>query len=160
MPTSRVVLCLTFFLAAVVVLAQSPSKPSQSQTQSQAPSAGTAAPSASDKIPPEAVKQTNPVKATAESIAAGKRMYGYDCAMCHGANGDGKGDLAADLKVPIPDFRDAKAMQGRTDGQLFYIIKNGKGQMPAEGNRAKPEQVWDMVNYVRSLAKKESGEKK
>jgi mono/diheme cytochrome c family protein len=160
MPTNRVILCLAFFLAAVVALAQSSSKPAQSETQSRAPAAGAAAPSASDKIPPEAVKQANPVKASAESIAAGKRMYGYDCAMCHGASGDGKGDLAGDMKVPLVDFRDAKAMQSRSDGELFYIIKTGKGEMPGEGSRAKPEQIWNMVNYVRSLAKKESAEKK
>ena len=43
------------------------------------------------KIPPEAVKQVNPVKPTLESVARGKRMYGFDCAMCHGKGGDGKG---------------------------------------------------------------------
>lgn len=160
MPTSRLFLCFAFFLAAAVALAQSSSKPAQSETQSQAPAAGTAAPPASDKIPPEAVKQANPVKASAESIAAGKRMYGYDCAMCHGASGDGKGDLAGDMKAPLVDFRDAKTMQGRTDGELFYLIKTGKGEMPGEGSRAKPEQIWNMVNYIRSLAKKESAEKK
>jgi mono/diheme cytochrome c family protein len=115
------------------------------------------------KIPPEAVKQANPVKPTPESLAEGKKQYGYDCAMCHGASGDGKGDLASDMKTPLGDFRDSKTLPAQTDGELFYIIKNGKGDMPAEGDRAKPNQVWNMVNYVRSLAKKDttqSAEKK
>jgi cytochrome c len=41
-------------------------------------------------IPEEAVHQANPVKANPESIAHGKKWYGYDCAMCHGKDGDGK----------------------------------------------------------------------
>ena len=50
------------------------------------------------KIPPEAAAKANPVKPTADSLAKGKKLYGYDCAMCHGKNGDGKGDMASDIK--------------------------------------------------------------
>ncbi len=108
------------------------------------------------KIPPEAVNEANPVKATPESIERGKKRWGYDCAMCHGANGNGKGDLAADMKLQLGDYRDPKALKDKTDGELFYIIKNGKGSnMPAEGARTKPDNIWDLVNYIRSLAKKE-----
>lgn len=86
-------------------------------------------------------------------------MYGYDCAMCHGENGNGKGDLAGDMKLQLADFGDPKSFQGKTDGELFYVIKNGKGDMPAEGTRAKTDQIWDMVNYIRSLAKGAKSEK-
>jgi hypothetical protein len=37
---------------------------------------------------------------------------------------------------------------------MFYIIQKGKGDMPSEGNRQKPEGVWNLVNYIRSLSKK------
>ena len=150
MLTKSFVLLSMSFLVGLPAGTQNPPKPAPSSQS--APSAQSKAP-AEYKIPPDAVKQTNPVKATSESIAAGKRMYGYDCAMCHGTSGDGKGDLAGDMKLQLADFRDSKALEGATDGQLFYIIKNGKGQMPAEGTRAKDVQIWDMVNYVRSLAK-------
>ncbi|MFY9903960.1 MAG: c-type cytochrome [Terriglobales bacterium] len=106
------------------------------------------------KIPPEDAAKANPVKPSAESLAKGKKLYGYDCAMCHGKDGDGKGDMAADMKN-MPDFTHPDALKGRTDGELFYIIRNGKGEnMPPEGDRAKDEDIWNMVNYVRSLAKK------
>jgi mono/diheme cytochrome c family protein len=106
------------------------------------------------KIPPDDAAKANPVKPTAESHAKGKKLYGYDCAMCHGKGGDGKGDMAADMKN-MPDFTHQDALKGRTDGELFYIIRNGKGEdMPPEGDRAKDEDVWNMVNYVRSFAKK------
>jgi mono/diheme cytochrome c family protein len=106
------------------------------------------------KIPPDDAAKANPVKPSAESHAKGKKLYGYDCAMCHGKDGDGKGDMAADMKN-MPDFTHQDALKGRTDGELFYIIRNGKGEdMPPEGDRAKDEDVWNMVNYVRSFAKK------
>lgn len=105
-------------------------------------------------VPVEAARKENPVKATAESLARGKRQYGYDCAMCHGKDGAGKGDVAVDMKLLMHDDSNPATLKDRTDGELFYIIKNGKDQMPPEGNRVKDENIWDMVNYLRSLAKK------
>jgi mono/diheme cytochrome c family protein len=103
-------------------------------------------------VPVKDAREPNPVKPTPESIAEGKKIYGYDCASCHGATGDGKTDVAKDLKVP--DLTDPVRQKDRTDGELCYIIKNGHGDMPPEGNRVKTEQLWDLVNYVRTLAKK------
>ncbi|MCU1322613.1 MAG: hypothetical protein JWM43_2262 [Acidobacteriaceae bacterium] len=105
-------------------------------------------------IPADAATLANPVKPTAESQAHAKKMYGYDCAMCHGVTGDGKGDLVADLKLSLKDLTDPATLKDKSDGELFYIIKNGRGQMPPEGDRGKPEDLWNMVIYVRSLAKK------
>ena len=113
-----------------------------------------AAAAAAFVIPPDVAKQVNPVKPTAASIANGKQMYGYDCAMCHGADGAGKGDLAADMKLTLKDYRDAAALKDMTDGEMFYIIQKGKGDMTGEGDRQKPEGIWNMVNYIRSLSKK------
>ena len=110
------------------------------------------APGAAYKIPDDAVKLANPVKPTAESLTRAKRTYTIDCAMCHGANGDGKGDVGADMK--LKDYRDAGALKDKTDGELFYIIKNGKGDMPSEGDRAKADDIWNLVNYVRTFTKK------
>jgi len=110
-------------------------------------------PASEYKIPPEAAAKQNPVKPTEESLAKGKKFYVIDCAMCHGKDGDGKGDMASDMKN-VTDFTNPNAMKDRTDGELFYIIRNGKGDMPLEGDRAKDEDIWNLVNYVRSLAKK------
>jgi len=105
------------------------------------------------KIPPEDAARVNPVKPSTESLAKGKKLYGYDCAMCHGKDGDGKGDMASDIKN-VTDFTNPDALKNRTDGELFYVTKKGKGEMPAEGDRAKDDDIWNMVNYIRSLAKK------
>lgn len=148
MPKKSLVLLSTLFLVGSAALAQTPSTPTQTATPATSSTA-----TAVYKIPDEALKQPNPVKVTTESLSSGKRIYGYDCAMCHGASGDGKGDLAGDMKLQLADLRDPKSLEGKTDGELFYVIKNGKGDMPAEGTRVKPDQIWDMVNYLHSLAK-------
>jgi mono/diheme cytochrome c family protein len=95
----------------------------------------------------------NPVKPTPEGLAKAKKVYGYDCAVCHGTSGDGKGDIASSLKTPMKDFSDP-SVQSQSDAELFTIIQKGKGEMPSEGDRGKPEDIWNMVNYVRSFAKK------
>jgi mono/diheme cytochrome c family protein len=105
-------------------------------------------------IPAEAARMVNPVKPTSESQTHVKKMYGYECAMCHGENGNGKGDLVGDMKLTLKDYTDPAALKDLTDGEIFYIIKNGKGQMPGEGDRAKTEDIWNMVIFVRSFAKK------
>jgi mono/diheme cytochrome c family protein len=110
-------------------------------------------PPAEYKIPPEAAAKQNPVKPGPESLAKGKKLYGYDCAMCHGEKGDGKGEMASDIKN-VTDFTNPEALKNRTDGELFYVIRHGKGDMPPEGDRAKDDDIWNMVNYIRSLAKK------
>lgn len=91
---------------------------------------------------------------SSDSIARAKKMYALDCAMCHGTAGDGKGDLVADMKLTLKDFSTPAALTGLSDQQLFDIIKDGKGQMPGEGARLKPDDTWAMVYVVRSFAKK------
>jgi len=111
----------------------------------------TQTPPAEYKIPPEAANRSNPVKPSPESLARGKKIYSYDCAVCHGKNGDGKGDMT-DMKG-IPDFTDPAVQKAHTDGEWFYMIQKGKGEMPPEGDRANIQDTWNLVNYVRSFAK-------
>jgi mono/diheme cytochrome c family protein len=140
---------MRFILASVLIWSvwqvsgQEPSKPAGEN------------PAASEtKATGDAAKMVNPTKATAESIALGKKAYGTDCAMCHGKTGAGDGDLAADMKLKLKDYRDPEALKSLTDGEIFTIIEKGKGQMSGEEGRMKPGQIWDVVNFVRSLGKK------
>jgi mono/diheme cytochrome c family protein len=121
----------------------------------QQPSGNAAAqkPSPYASIPVEAARAQNPVKSSPDSIARAKKWWNLDCAMCHGASGNGKGDIAKDMKLNVADFTSASTLKDRTDGEIYYIIKNGHNDMPAEGPRIKTEEGWDLVNYVRSLAK-------
>jgi mono/diheme cytochrome c family protein len=94
----------------------------------------------------------NPIKATPESLAKAKQFYGWDCAMCHGDNGDGKGDVANDQKLPMRDFRDPASLAKLSDGEIFYIIQQGKGKMPPDGDREKPDMIWNMVILLRKMS--------
>jgi mono/diheme cytochrome c family protein len=136
-----------------VGLPQEPQKPAEEKPASEGKPAEEK-PASEGKTAGEAAKLVNPVKATPESIALGKKVYGTDCAMCHGKDGSGKGDLAADMKLNLRDFRDAAAMKELTDGQMFEAILKGKGQMSGEEGRMQPRQVWNVVNYVRTMAGK------
>jgi len=108
-------------------------------------------------IPPEAAAKKNPVKPTPEGLAEAKKLFGYHCAMCHGKEGDGKGDLAAQMKLDLKDWRDPNSLAKMTDGELFYIVTNGRGKMTGgEGDRTKEELRWNLVNLVRSFSKKDA----
>ena len=110
-------------------------------------------PPAEFKIPPEEASRKNPLATNPNAIAEGKKRYATECSVCHGTEGDGKGDVVDELKLKLRDWRDPTALKDFTDGQMFYIINKGKGAMPGEDDRAKPEQIWQMVIYIRSLAK-------
>lgn len=90
-------------------------------------------------------------------MAEARKLYGYHCAMCHGKEGDGKGDLAEQMKLDLKDWRDASSISKYTDGELFYIITNGRGKMVGgEGDRTKDEMRWNLVSLVRSFGQKTS----
>ncbi len=136
------------FLFAAAMPAQQSSTPTQQNGPTYA------------SIPVEAVKQPNPVKSTPESLTRAKKWWTLDCAMCHGNDGTGKGETAQDMKLKIADFTNPDTLKDRTDGEIFYIVKNGHNDMPAEGPRVKVEENWDLVNYVRALAKKKDADAK
>lgn len=111
-------------------------------------------------IPAEDAAKKNPVKPTPDGMAEAKKLYGYHCAMCHGKDGDGKGDLAADMKLDLKDWRKPDSLAKMTDGELFYIVTNGRGKMTGgEGDRTKEEVRWNLVNVVRAFAKQDAGTK-
>jgi mono/diheme cytochrome c family protein len=109
-------------------------------------------PAPETKIPQEEVDRKNPVGSNPASIAEGKRLYGAtDCSLCHGKDGDGKGVEAKDVNMNTHDWRKPESLAHFTDGELSYLILKGKGRMPAYDGRETPEQVWQIVNYIRSM---------
>ena len=103
----------------------------------------------------DAAKMRNPVPVTAESIAAGKQLYTRYCAVCHGTTG--QGGSGSDISAPAPDLTDAEWKHGSTDGEIFFVIKNGVPpdlNMEPWGDRIKDPDIWNLVNFLRSLAKK------
>lgn len=115
--------------------------------------------SAGPTMTPEDVARKNPIAPTPEGLADARKFFGYSCAMCHGKDGDGKGDLAAEMKLELHNWHDPASIDKMTDGELFYIITNGKGKMPSQGDRSPERQRWNLVNLVRSFGKKGAAEK-
>lgn len=139
------ILLLVSFSAVLAQQQDTKAKPKETQAPELAPA----------PVPADAVAKGNPVKSTPEGIASVTKLYGYHCAMCHGKDGDGKGDLAVEMKLGLHDWRDASTIAKMSDGELFYIITNGKGKMTGgEGDRTKEEVRWNLVNLVRSFGKK------
>jgi mono/diheme cytochrome c family protein len=108
---------------------------------------------------------TNPLPATEETIEKGKRLFQGKafCVTCHGRDGKGLGgDIEpGTLKGPLPrNFTDKEWQAARTDGELFWILKNG-----SKGTAMAPfvplilteEEAWQVLRYVRSFAAEEKG---
>ena len=101
---------------------------------------------------PEAAKIKNPVAASAESTAAGKRVYTRMCSRCHGSEGKGDGTAAT---APVPDLTDAKWDYGGSDGEIFSVVHDGvSADMDGYAARLSDTDIWNVVNYVRSVAAK------
>jgi mono/diheme cytochrome c family protein len=105
----------------------------------------------------------NPVASTPESIAAGKRAYDANCAACHGdlAQGAVKAGMTISIieeqrgKQP-PDLTDDQWDHGASDGDIFAVIKRGlpPTMMAGFDGRIPDEDIWSIVNYLRTLAPK------
>lgn len=111
------------------------------------------------KISPEEQARINPVKSSPEGLAEARKVFGYDCEMCHGPKGDGKGEVVESMKLTMHDWREPATLANISDGEIFYIITKGKGKMMAEGDRVPEKLRWNLVNLVRALAAK-GGEQK
>ena len=103
---------------------------------------------------PDAAKRVNPVAAVPESVAAGRRAYNQFCANCHGSTGKGDGNGGAAGAQPA-DLTDATWDYGATDGEIFGVIHDGtSNEMGSYAERLKDADIWNIVNYIRSLARK------
>jgi mono/diheme cytochrome c family protein len=103
---------------------------------------------------PEAAKVKNPVAASAESVAAGKRVYTRLCIRCHGPEGAGDGTGATGA-VPPGDLTDDKWDYGSSDGEMFAVIHDGvSADMEGYAARMSDTDIWNVVNYLRTLARR------
>ena len=105
---------------------------------------------------PEAAKIKNPVKSSPDSIAAGKAAYAKYCKFCHAEDATGNGALAPKDTHP-PNLVDATWDHGSTDGEIFTSIKEGIGpkfDMKPMKTKMMDTDIWNVVNYLHSIAKK------
>lgn len=94
------------------------------------------------RVPPADRARVNPYRGQAEAIAAGQRLFEDHCAACHGKDLMGRHGKPS-LRAPV--------VQGATDGELFWLLKNGdvRHGMPSWSSLPEPER-WEIVAYVKS----------
>jgi mono/diheme cytochrome c family protein len=107
-------------------------------------------------IPSNARSLKNPVPPDAAALAAARAHFADHCALCHGNDGRGRTEMGRNLYPKAPDMTLAPT-QSLSDGELFFIIKNGVRLtgMPAWGNDS-PEadhDSWKLVHFIRHLPK-------
>lgn len=110
----------------------------------------------------EGRKLKNPVPATPASIAAGKASYAKNCRFCHGTEGKGDGPSAPKGSTPS-DLTDAKWDRGGTDGEMFVVIRDGsapKFEMKGFKGRMTDAEMWNVVNFIRSVGLQKAPPKK
>jgi mono/diheme cytochrome c family protein len=104
----------------------------------------------------EAKKMKNPVAANAQSVASGKAAYQKYCRFCHGAEALGDGTAAPKGSQPS-NLTDTVWSRGSTDGEIFVVLRDGAGpkfEMKGFKGRMTDQDMWHVVNYLRSIAKK------
>jgi mono/diheme cytochrome c family protein len=94
----------------------------------------------------------NPIARSPESIARGRQLFAQDCAVCHGAEGRGDGAAAAALPQRPKDLSRIAPPPIFPDGVVAYRIINGVRMMPAFKSTLSENEIWDLLNFIRSLA--------
>ena len=111
------------------------------------------------QAPADYYSRTNPVAATDQGLKTAQTLFlgtkrQASCAVCHGEKGDGKGLLSAQYDPPPRNFACAKTVNGVPDGQLFWIIRFGSpGTAMPPHSKLSDDQIWQLVGYLRQLAK-------
>ena len=90
------------------------------------------------------------LSAPARSDDKAAATYKQKCVSCHGA--DGKGETPAGKAMKVRSFADPETKK-MSDQELADIIEKGKGKMPKYGASLKPDEIKDLVAYIRALAK-------
>jgi mono/diheme cytochrome c family protein len=103
-------------------------------------------------VPANFKSMKNPVTKGDASTKAGLTLYTKSCASCHGKAGLGDGVKARSLKDFPGDFSKAD-FQKQTDGDLFYKTKIGRAEMPKYEGKLTDDDIWNLVNYMRTLKK-------
>lgn len=104
-------------------------------------------------VPSQARALRNPVMPSEEKLASARAHWADHCASCHANNGSGDTPVGRNLFPKPPDMR-AGSTQAQSDGELYYVIKNGVRLtgMPAWGEPGDEDlESWALVAFIRHL---------
>jgi mono/diheme cytochrome c family protein len=78
----------------------------------------------------------------------GKELFNIYCAICHGEQGNGQGNLVKREKfLGVPSYKDREV----SPGSVFHVITYGLNSMGAHNNQLSQEERWQIVDYVLKL---------
>ena len=104
----------------------------------------------------EARALTSPLLSSPKIVDQGKAVYTGKggCVNCHGTDGDGHGPLAAQLDPSPRNFQHHGFWRHRTEGEVFWVIKNGSigTSMVGFGGQLTDEEIWSLIQYLRSFS--------
>lgn len=100
--------------------------------------------------PSAARSMVNPVGSSELALAEARDHFADHCATCHGNDGSGRTLINSGLYPPAPDLREEET-QGLTDGELFFIVKNGIRFTGMPGFGGEAEANWKLVLFLRHL---------
>jgi cytochrome c6 len=87
--------------------------------------------------------------ASPSARADGAATYKAKCVSCHGADGAGS---PVGIKLGAHDFR-SDEVRKMTDDELANVTAKGKNKMPAYEKQLKPEEIKDLIAYIRAMKK-------
>ena len=98
---------------------------------------------------------TSPLADSPELVEKGKALYNGKgtCFNCHGKSGEGDGPVAAGLDPSPRNFHNQDFWRHRTEGEVFWAIKNGlsgTGMIGFDGQLT-DEEIWAIIQYLRSF---------
>ncbi len=96
-------------------------------------------------------KLKNPLPATPENLAEGKRLYELYCIHCHGEKGDGQGSIVQAGKFPPPPAYYSAQLKDLPEGKMFHSITYGKNLMGSHASQLSPQERWQVILYVQQL---------
>ena len=133
-------------------IAAQPASPKVSETTARTespPSRPTAKPELAAVPGPAIIAPPSPSE-TAERVRSAAASYRQNCLTCHGA--DGRGTAMRTAMPSIPDFTNSAWQRNHSSAQLTASVQTGKGVfMPAFGQRLKPNEIRDLLAYVRAF---------
>jgi mono/diheme cytochrome c family protein len=98
----------------------------------------------------------NPIAPDSKSLAEAQKIYESMCWTCHGLKGKGNGPASAALN-PKPADHTGLKVQEEKDGNIYWKISTGKGNMQPYGKTLTSKQRWSLVNYIRHLGESSTG---
>jgi mono/diheme cytochrome c family protein len=95
--------------------------------------------------------ENNPLAVTASLLQRGQQRFTINCSPCHGQLADGNGiTRKIGAMAVVANLHDKRIVE-MTDGELFYVVTNGRNLMGSYGANVSVDDRWAVIAYLRAL---------